>query len=198
MYKVFVNERPLILTDKIMDAGEGEYFKMNGKAVKSAVDALFKKKLERAYIYHPNLEEILNKFTAEIPMIVAAGGVVTNASGKVLFIYRNDKWDLPKGVCKKKEKLEDCALREVEEETGVQGLEIENFLRTTYHVLKRGGKYRLKEVHWYAMRTTYDGPLKGQKSEGIEKVKWKGPKKIQAALEQSYINIRILFEPPAL
>ncbi|WP_088342237.1 NUDIX hydrolase [Robiginitalea sediminis] len=196
MYKVFVNERPLILTDKIMDVGEGEYFKMNNQSVKAAVDALYRKKLDRAYIYHPNLEEILNKFTQAIPMIVAAGGVVTNKKGKVLFIYRNEKWDLPKGVCKKKEKLEVCAIREVEEETGVQGLEIENFLRTTYHVLKRNGKYKLKQVHWYAMTTSYTGPLEGQKSEGILKVKWKGPRKIQKALEQSYINIRILFEHP--
>jgi len=28
------------------------------------------------------------------------------------------------------------------------------------------------------------------------KVKWKGPEKIRKALENSYINIRILFEPP--
>ncbi len=196
MYKVFVNERPLILTDKIVKPGDGEYFMMNGDQVLSAVEALRKKKLPRAYLYHPNREEILNKFTRHIPRVVAAGGVVTNREGKVLFIYRNDKWDLPKGVCKKKEALEDCAIREVEEETGVQNLKIENFLRTTYHIFKRNGKLRLKEVHWYAMKTNFDGKLVGEESEGIEKVKWKGPRKIRKALENSYINIRILFEHP--
>ncbi len=196
MYKVFVNERPLILTDKIVESEEGEYFMMNDDAVQTAVDSLRKKKLSKAFIYHPNLEEILNKFAARIPLTVAAGGVVTNPEGKVLFIYRNKKWDLPKGKRKKKETLEECAIREVEEETGVKGLKIENFLRTTYHVFKRRGKYQLKEVHWYAMKTAYDGKLKGQKSEGIKKVKWKGPAKIQKALKKSYINIRILFEPP--
>ena len=195
MYEVFVNERPLILTDRILKAPEEEYFMMNGDSVLSAVDALRKNKLQRAIIYHPNLEEIVNKFAEKIPKVVAAGGVVTNPKGKVLFIYRNDKWDLPKGVQKKKESLEECAIREVEEETGVRGLKIENFLRTTYHVFKRNGKYRLKEVHWYAMRTKYAGKLKGEKSEGIVKVKWKGPHKIQKALKNSYINIRILFEP---
>ena len=90
----------------------------------------------------------------------------------------------------------ECAIREVEEETGVQNLTIENFLRTTYHIFKRKGKLRLKEVHWYAMKTDYDGELVGEQTEGIEKVKWKGPKKIRLALENSYINIRILFKHP--
>ncbi len=195
MYKVFVNERPLILTDKILEAGDGEYFPMNEKAVRTAVESLFKKKLTQAFIYHPNLGEILNKFTQHIPLVVAAGGVVTNPKGKVLFIYRNDKWDLPKGICKKNEPLEKCAIREVEEETGVQGLEIENVLRTTYHVFKRNGKYKLKEVHWYAMKTDYSGQLVGEEKEGIEKVKWKGPEKIKLALQNSYLNIKSLFEP---
>ncbi len=195
MYEVFVNERPLVLTDRIMEVQDGEYFMMNGESVLKAVDSLRKGKLSKAYIYHPNLEEILNKFSETIPRVVACGGVVTNRKGQVLFIYRNDKWDLPKGVIKKKESLEDCAVREVEEETGVKGLKIENFLRTTYHVFKRNGKLRLKEVHWYAMRTNYTGRLKGEKKEGIEKVKWKGPHKIRKALEHSYVNIKILFEP---
>ncbi len=194
MYKVFVNELPLILTNKLSETADNEYFPLNQDSVKAAIKALMKNKLETAYIYHPNHEEILKKFSKKIPMVTAAGGVVTNKEGKVLFIYRNNKWDLPKGKKEKRETIEECALREVQEETGVQGLKIENFLRTTYHVFKRNGKYKLKEVHWFAMRTSYDGPLVGEISEGIEKVKWKGPAKIDKALEKSYINIKILFK----
>lgn len=193
MYKVFVNESPLILTNELTETANGNYFLLNGSAINDAITALAKNKLSEAYIYHPNHEEILKKFTKKIPLVVAAGGVVTNKEGKVLFIYRKNKWDLPKGKIHKKETLEECAIREVEEETGVEGLKIENILQTTYHVFKSNGKYKLKEVHWFAMKTSYTGKLKGQKSEGIEKVKWKGPKKIKKALKNSYTNIKILF-----
>ncbi len=193
MYKVFVNESPLILTNKLSETANGKYFLLNEEAIGEAITALSKKKLSEAFIYHPNHEEILRKFTKKIPLVVAAGGVVTNKKGKVLFIYRNDKWDLPKGKVDKGETIKQAAIREVEEETGVKGLKIENFLKTTYHIFKRNGVYKLKEVHWFAMKTSYTGELLGQKSEGIEKVKWKGPKKIQKALENSYTNIKILF-----
>lgn len=194
MYKVFVNELPLILTNKLSETANGEYFLLNQSSILAAIKALKKKKLTEAYIYHPNHEEILKKFTKEIPMIVAAGGVVTNEAGKVLFIYRNDKWDLPKGKLDKGESIEACAVREVMEETGVQELRIENFLRITYHVFNNNGTPTLKQVHWYAMKTEYIGKLKPEKKEGIVKVKWKGPKKIQKALQNSYANIKILFE----
>jgi len=193
MYKVFVKELPLILTNKLSEIINSKYFLLNDQAVQEAINALAKKKLDEAYIYHPNHEEILKKFCKTIPMEIAAGGVVTNKKGKVLFIYRNDKWDLPKGKLDKGESIEECAIREVEEETGVKKLKIENFLKTTYHIFKRNGTYKLKEVHWFAMKTSYDGPLKGQISEGIEKVKWKGPIKIKKALDNSYLNIKSLF-----
>ncbi len=193
MYKVFVKDAPLILTNKLADNVNGEYFMLNSEAIGIAIDSLIKKKIDKAYIYHPNSEELLKKFTKKIPKEIAAGGVVTNKEGKVLFIYRNDKWDLPKGKLEKGETIEECALREVEEETGVKFLKLENLLKITYHIFKKNGEYKLKEVHWYAMRSSYKGKLKGQKSEGIEKVKWKGPQKIQKALENSYTNIRMLF-----
>ena len=194
MYKVFVKDAPLVLTSKLSETVNGQYFLLNNGAIQEAIDALATKKLPEAYIYHPNGEEILKKFTKKIPMEIAAGGVVTNKEGKVLFIYRNEKWDLPKGKVEKGETIKECAIREVEEETGVKGLKVENFLRTTYHIFKRNGQFRLKEVHWYAMKTSFKGELKGQKSEGIVKVKWKGPNKIKKALANSYTNIITLFE----
>ncbi len=193
MYKVFVNERQLVLTNKLFETDNKEYYPLNDKAIKQVVKALAKGKLERAYIYHPNHEEILKNFTKTIPLVVAAGGVVTNETGKVLFIYRNDKWDLPKGRLDKGESIKDCAIREVMEETGIEDVKIDNFLRTTYHIFKNNGTYKLKEVHWFAMRSNFQGELVGEAKEGIIKVRWKGPQKIREALENSYANIKILF-----
>ena len=131
---------------------------------------------------------------------VAAYGLVTQDDEILLcriseqFPAMTGRWTLPGGGIEWRENPVAAMIREVEEETGVKGLIIENFLMTTYHVFKQKGAYKLKEVHWFAMTTEYEGKLKGEKKEGIEKVKWKGPKKIQKALKKSYANIRILFE----
>ncbi|MCL6275234.1 NUDIX domain-containing protein [Muricauda sp. 2012CJ35-5] len=194
MYKVFVNEAPLILTNERQDNTNGNLFSLDGDSIIMAIDSLAKGRLKEAFIYHPDEEKILDVFMHKIPVVVAGGGFVTNPKGKVLFIYRNGKWDLPKGKVDKGESIEKAAIREVEEETGVKDLIIEKFLRTTYHVFRRNGEYRLKQVHWFSMTTEYDGKLVGQEAEGIMKVKWKGPKKTRKALENSYHNIKILFE----
>ncbi|WP_420398951.1 NUDIX hydrolase [Flagellimonas sp.] len=194
MYKVFVNESPLILTNERQDNTNGNLFSLDGDSILMAIDSLSKGRLKEAYIYHPDEEKILDVFMHKIPVVVAGGGFVTNAKDKVLFIFRNGKWDLPKGKVDKGESIEKAAIREVEEETGVKDLVIEKFLRTTYHVFKRNGEYRLKQVHWFRMSTTYTGKLVGQEAEGILKVKWKGAKKTKKALENSYHNIKILFK----
>lgn len=194
MYEVFVNESPLILTNKPPEKSNGHLFSMDGDSIIKAINALAKGKLDKAYLYYPDEDKILDVFMHKIPMVTAGGGFVTNKKGKVLFIYRNGRWDLPKGKVDKGETIEDAAIREVEEETGVTGLKIKKFLRTTYHIFRRNGEFRLKQTHWFAMTTKFKGKLVAEKSEGIEKVKWKGPKKTKKALKNSYYNIKILFE----
>ncbi|WP_435625000.1 NUDIX hydrolase [Flagellimonas sp.] len=194
MYKVFVNESPLILTNKPPKNANGSLFSMESEAVLEAIDLLAKKKRDVAYLFHPDESKLMEVFKHKLPVVVAAGGFVTNSKGKVLFIYRNEKWDLPKGKVDKGESIERAAIREVEEETGVTDLTIERFMRTTYHIFRRNGEYALKVVHWFAMSTPFKGTLKAQREEGIMKVKWKGPKKSKKALEKSYFNIRVLFE----
>jgi len=198
MYKVFVNELPLILTDQRPKNTQGNVFDLDQESLQKAIRLLYAGELNEAFLYHSDGQHIMEIFKHKIPVVVAAGGFVTNKKNKVLFIFRNGKWDLPKGKLDKGESIEQAAIREVEEETGVTGLKITGFLRTTYHIFKRNGEYVLKQVHWFAMTTDFEGKLQGQAEEGIMKVKWKGSKKTKEALENSYFNIKLLFDNPSI
>jgi 8-oxo-dGTP pyrophosphatase MutT (NUDIX family) len=82
----------------------------------------------------------------------------------------------------------------VEEETGVTGLVITEKLQKTYHIFKRNGRYKLKITQWFEMRTKFEGIPRGQAEEGIEKVEWVHPDHIMSLMENSYENIKLLFE----
>lgn len=90
--------------------------------------------------------------------------------------------------------MEQTAMREVEEETGVNLLRVTHKLQKTYHVFKRNGVYKLKITHWFEMQSDFEGELQGQLEEGIEKVVWFRPDEIPDALKNSYENIKLLFE----
>jgi 8-oxo-dGTP pyrophosphatase MutT (NUDIX family) len=194
MYKVFVNDKPLFLTNQIFKETDFQLFLLESVDFKQLIVKYFQNKIQKAYLYHPDEKEIMKVLKTKIPVNKAGGGLVYNKNGEVLFIFRNGKWDLPKGGTNKGEEIEDTAMREVEEETGVNGLSISKKLQKTYHVFKRNGIYKLKITHWFEMHSTYDGIPIGQAEEGIEKVEWKNPEQIKEALKNSYENIKLLFE----
>jgi 8-oxo-dGTP pyrophosphatase MutT (NUDIX family) len=194
MYKVFVNDKPLFLTNQIFKETDFQLFLLESVDFKQLIVKYFQNKIQKAYLYHPDEKEIMKVLKTKIPVNKAGGGLVYNKNGEVLFIFRNGKWDLPKGGTDKGEEIEDTAMREVEEETGVNGLSISKKLQKTYHIFKRNGVYKLKITHWFEMQSTYDGIPVGQAEEGIEKVEWKNPEQIKEALKNSYENIKLLFE----
>ena len=81
-------------------------------------------------------------------MIRAAGGIIVRGDS-VLIVHRPkyDDWSLPKGKCKVGESDEACALREIEEETGLR-CEIERPLGETHYNAVAGPKL----VRWFLMR----------------------------------------------
>ncbi len=162
--------------------------------MRKVIRRLSKKDVDHVRLIGKKEDKLLKKFLKLLPNVVAGGGKVYNEEGKVLFIFRNNKWDLPKGRVEKNESIEEGAIREVEEETGVEGLQIVSPLPTTYHIFKRNGRYRIKITYWFKMTTTYDGELIPETSEGITRVKWLSKKKIKKALKKdnSYANIRQL------
>lgn len=192
MYKVFVNNTPIILsTKKSIPDYETIHIK-EADFVKIIKDILDKKET-KYHLYHKREEKLLEHLYTKLPVVIAGGGKVYNDKKEILFIHRNGKWDLPKGKIERKEDIETTAIREVEEETGVNGLEIIKFLYKTYHVFKRNGIFKLKVTYWFEMKTDYDGELVPQKNEGIMKVKWKNTEKAKKALTDSYANIKQLF-----
>ena len=106
---------------------------------------------------------------------IAAGGVVFNAkAGTMLLIKRNGVWDLPKGKLETGETIPECAVREVEEETGLKGLKIISDLCETYHEYSEGSKQIGKTTYWFLMNgeTVTKQKLTPQREEGITELKW--------------------------
>ncbi len=163
-------------------------------SLNTILHAIKETKAKKIYLIGDNPSMLLETFKSKLPVVQAGGGLVRNKSGKMLFIFRKGKWDLPKGKIDKSETLEKGAKREVIEETGVKKLQLIGLAGVTYHIFKRNYKYQLKETHWFHMTTTYTGKLKPELQEDITKAKWKGPKKMAKALENSYGNIKYLLK----
>lgn len=194
MYKVFINDKPLFLTSTLEKETNFQYFLLDTVDIQKLIAQYFSGQVNNAYLYHPDEDLLIKNFKEKITINKAGGGLVENEKGQILFIFRNGKWDLPKGGIEKNETIEETSIREVEEETGCFNLKIEKKLEKTYHVFKRNGEYKLKITYWYAMTTDYQGELKGQIEEGIEKVVWVNKSEIPELLKNSYQNIRLLFK----
>ncbi|MEX1192369.1 MAG: NUDIX domain-containing protein [Brumimicrobium sp.] len=115
----------------------------------------------------------LQLFFSKFKYIEAAGGVVYNSKkDSYLFIKRHGYWDIPKGKIEKGESLEEAALREVNEECGINDLTIQKLICTTYHTYFAYGKYHLKKTYWYYMLSDDFKKLSPQFEEGITETKW--------------------------
>lgn len=192
MYTIYVGDKPIILTTKVEKETDFKSFLIKSVNIGKLIKLLTTTDLKSAHLVGKNSDKLLRHFLKLLPNVIAGGGKVYNAKNEILFIYRNDKWDLPKGKAEANESIEETALREVQEETGVAGLKIIKPLPTTYHIFKRNGKHKIKVTYWFEMKTDFEGKLFPQENEGITKVEWLNDGKSQKALENSYANIRVL------
>ena len=126
----------------------------------------------------------------------SAGGVVFRAphGEEPLFLlirdsYRN--WGFPKGHLESAESPDAAALREVKEETGLEGLELCGEIETIDWYFRFRGKLIHKICHFYLMKT--DSELTApQRTEGITACRWMP---ITIALETiSYANARSVLQ----
>jgi 8-oxo-dGTP pyrophosphatase MutT (NUDIX family) len=192
MYTIFVGNKPIILTTKIEQETNFKSYLLKSVDIAKVIKELSTTNIKAVHLIGKNPDKLLKHFLKLLPNVIAGGGKAYNAKNEILFIYRNDKWDLPKGKAEQFESIEETALREVEEETGVAGLKIIKQLPTTYHIFKRNGKHKIKVTYWFEMKTNFEGNLFPQEEEGITKVEWLDKKASAKALENSYANIRIL------
>ena len=213
MKRIFINDIPVLFRnldnsklkvenyDTLIDGSSGIiHTKLRARvliydALPDSIDSLLKimteKKLKKTYSVTftlKNKKEVIKYLKEKFKVIKAAGGIVQNKDNKILFIYRLGKWDLPKGKKDKGEKIKDCAVREVEEETNTK-VKIIKKNCTTWHTYTRYKKFILKKTVWYKMKCIDDSKMKGQKKEKIEKVRWMENKIINEILINSYKSL---------
>lgn len=199
MYKVFVKEHLLYFSEKLESNRQYSEKKVlrnpSKKEYRSIVNDLLKQSgKQMIHIQTTDAEKDFELFCNSFRVIQAAGGLVKNAAGALLFIYRLEKWDLPKGKVEEGESIENASIREVEEECGISGLEIVKKDDNTYHMYVLQGEVILKKTHWFQMNTNFSGKLIPQTEEDISEVCWINPKQMQEQLNNTYPSIRELLD----
>ena len=192
MIQIFYKDKPIIISDKKSDLNKS--LLIDSKLISSVdiLKILNKTKVSSIGIKSKNPDKIISQFSKLFPEIIAAGGKVYNDKSEILFIFRNKKWDLPKGKAEKNENISQTAIREVIEETGIENLSIISPLSKTYHIFNRGKKHYLKTTYWFEMKSNFNGVFKPQLNEGISRVEWIGADDLDKVLLKSYANIRLL------
>lgn len=184
MYKVFIDHKPILFVneselipsldslsfERLTDFSSGIQLLLKNVTIDSPLQ-----------IVCENVDVAFKDAFKEYKIVEAAGGVVNN-NDKLLMIFRNGMWDIPKGFIEKHEEKEHAAIREVEEECGISGPEINSFLCETYHTYELKKKRILKKTTWYAMAYDKNDVLIPQIDEGITEVKW--------FAKEEFLNVR--------
>jgi 8-oxo-dGTP pyrophosphatase MutT (NUDIX family) len=193
--KIYFGSKALYLAQRINeeleilmnDKGTVVSSEVNQQAIKIMIDKMQEPGVNSGLLIHNNTEELLSWVKKEFEVIQAGGGLVYVENEKeILLIFRRGKWDLPKGKLDPGEKIDECALREVEEETGLQNLYLKQLLCTTYHTYYQNSNFILKESFWFLMTTPREQVLTPQLEEDIEKCEWVQFSKISPYLDNSF------------
>jgi 8-oxo-dGTP pyrophosphatase MutT (NUDIX family) len=201
---IYFGDKPVFLCDEITPEIE-EYRhhpdavfidELSTAAINSLLHEIKKTQFHAGIISGENFNKLKADFFKHFHVIKAAGGVVKNENEEILLMFRRGKWDLPKGKLDDGETLEECAKREVEEETGLKKLEIIKAITITYHTYVQFGKHNLKETHWYAMQTKGNEKLIPQTEEDITELAWVKKEDLQEYLSNSFPAIAEVLQVP--
>lgn len=196
--KIYFGDKPVFLCDEInkelneiLHHPDAVFVdEISAPAIKSLLHEIKKDDFHAGVLWYSDLAKLKKAFFKNFTPIEAAGGIVQNTDKELLFIFRLGKWDLPKGKIEKGEKPEDCALREITEETGIKNLTLKNKTGETYHTYNEFGKHFLKTTHWYYMTCKNKQEPVPQKEENITAVKWIKTKDIKEPMANTYPSIK--------
>ncbi len=195
MYKLYFQDKAIVIdNDAAKYASASVAFVSPGDAVVRPTNLLQKIQNTKQQVWITDDVEALYRAVIDaFPSIEAAGGLVENAAGELLMIFRYTRWDLPKGKLEPGERIEDCAVREVEEETGITAPERGEKLAVTTHFYRLDGEWTAKKTTWYKMKYKDSEPLVPQLEEDITAIEWVNPAKLDAYLRTSYPTIVDVF-----
>ena len=189
-YTIYINDNTLLIANKEPSHTEPvELVEENGFNFETFYEGLSKLSAKQYVLITADPKSLFKQMKAGLTVIKAAGGLVMNAKDEYLFIFRNKKWDLPKGKVEKGEGIKDAGRREVEEECGVKINTNDERLCKTYHVYEMGAKLVLKRTNWYSMTVKGNPKLVPQKEEGITKAEWLTAADLKPVLKNTYPSI---------
>jgi 8-oxo-dGTP pyrophosphatase MutT (NUDIX family) len=195
--KIYFNEKPLFLCDEFTE--EINFFahhddaifidEFSPAAVNSMIHEMRRDKVHAGIFYHSKLEDLKKSIWKKFKFIQAGGGLVQNETGDLLFILRRGKWDLPKGKLDPGESIDQCSIREVMEETGLNQVKLGKLITRTNHAYDENGKHFLKETHWFNMTANQKQPLVPQQEEQITELRWTSEKELAKITRNTYPSI---------
>lgn len=197
MQKVYFNYKPLFICSEItptiddyLHRGTTMFIdEFNTHTVKTIIEEMGRPEINAGVFLHEDEDAVLEAIKENMTPVQAAGGLVHMHGEHVLLIFRRGKWDLPKGKLDEGEDLVACALREVEEETGVGNLKSEQLLAITYHTYHEREQFIFKETYWYLMAADQQQPFIPQEDEDIEKCEWVKIENLAPYLDNTYPTI---------
>ncbi len=194
--KIYFGDKPLFLCDSVtpdlepfLHHDDAVYIdEFSSPAIKSMIYEMQLPGIHAGIFQHADLDALSKAFWKKFTLVTAAGGAVWNDRQELLFIHRRGKWDLPKGKLDAGETVETCALREVEEETGVTTT-IRRHLLDTYHTYHESGKHILKPTHWFEMQASGSFETNPQTEEDIHAIEWLPRAGWQKVLDNTFPSI---------
>lgn len=198
MHKIYFDRRTIIICRSeeatLSDPNAVEFHFKQPSDISALVEMFeLSSTLEKIYIPSAEPEDCYKKICGEFREVNAAGGLVENRRGDYLLIKRDGLWDLPKGHQEAGEDIKVTALREVQEETGVDDLRLGDLICVTDHCYKRNGIWHLKHTWWYRMYYLKPLDLTPQTEEDITKAAWVAKSSLPPFLKNTYPSIKEVF-----